>query len=394
MTAGGHLPVGGPAAAIELATESLEGARLHELLAEARAFGRLAPVSLAGRPAYLLTRHSDIKTFLAAHEEYPGGPMYAFQIEPVVGRTFISMDGTEHDVYRQLAMPAFRSRAVSRFVDSELVPLAHEIVDGFAARGEADLVAEFTGVLPFLAISRKLGVTATDAQRELARTMLSYPWSPDEAVAAGMEVTRFIEPVLDERRRHPGDDVLSHLLSAEFKGTRLTEAEVVSHIRLLYAVGATTTSDAMSSLFWTLLTQPGLLERARREPAVRGCIVEELLRWEPPVAILPRMAARGGVVGGVTVPDGTLILAALSAANRAPEVFADADCFDPDRDTSEALTFGYGSKHCPGAHLGYQQLRAGLDVILERLPRLRLVEASKPSGAILRAVPRLRVAWG
>jgi cytochrome P450 len=57
-------------------------------------------------------------------------------------------------VYRQLAMPAFRSRAVSRFVDSELVPLAHEIVDGFAARGEADLVAEFTGVLPFLAISR------------------------------------------------------------------------------------------------------------------------------------------------------------------------------------------------------------------------------------------------
>jgi cytochrome P450 len=88
--------------------------------------------------------------------------------------------------------------------------------------------------------------------------------------------------------------VLSHLLSAEFKGTRLTEAEVVSHIRLLYAVGATTTSDAMSSLFWTL---PYAARTPRARAARARCarrIVEELLRWEPPVAILPRMAARGG----------------------------------------------------------------------------------------------------
>jgi cytochrome P450 len=86
-------------------------------------------------------------------------------------------------------------------------------------------------------------------------------------------------------------------------------------------------------------------------------------------------------------------LAALAAANRDPDAFRDPDHFDPDRDVSEALTFGFGSKHCPGAHLGTRQLLAALEVILERLPGLRLVEASKPSGAILRTVERLEVAW-
>jgi cytochrome P450 len=236
-------------------------------------------------------------------------------------------------------------------------------------------------------------MAAGDKQRELARAMLSYPVSPADAVAAAAEVTRFIEPVVEERRRHPGDDVLSHLLSTEFKGVRLTNEEVFSHVRLLYAVGATTTSDAMSNLFWTLLTVPGLIERARSDPPARLRIVQELFRWEPPVAVLPRMAARGGIVAGVEVPEGTLILAALSAANRDAEVFSDPHRFDVDRDTSDTLTFGFGSKHCPGSHLGTRQLLAALEVVLERLPGLRLVEGTEPAGAILRTVERLEVAW-
>ena len=92
------------------------------------------------------------------HKRFPGGATYQFEIKPVVGNTFINMDGEEHNRYRQLAMPAFRSRAVNRFVETDLTPLAHEIVSRFVNRGEGDLVTDFADVMPFWAISRKLGL--------------------------------------------------------------------------------------------------------------------------------------------------------------------------------------------------------------------------------------------
>jgi cytochrome P450 len=380
---------------VDFATEPLPGRALHALLARARESARLVPMRLAGLPALLVTRFADVRDFLADDEGHPGGAIYRFHTEPVVGPTFISMDGAEHRAVRQLTMPAFRSRAVAHFIDAELVPLAHEIVDRFAARGEADLVAELSGVLPYYAISRKLGLPAgsESRQRAWARAMLTHPVTPGAALAAAEAVTRFLEPIVEARRKEPGDDVLSHLLTAEHDGRRLTDAEVYAHVRLFYSVGASTTADGMSSLFWTVLTQPEMLERARADAALRPRIVRELLRCEPPVSTLPRLVSRGGVVAGRELPAGTFVLAGLAAANRDPAVFGDPDRFDPDRPESELMTFGHGEKFCPGSHLGRQQLLAALTVVLERLPGLRLVDAAPPTGAILRSVPQLRVAW-
>ncbi|RIL05806.1 MAG: hypothetical protein DCC71_08985 [Proteobacteria bacterium] len=349
---------------VDFASAQLPGRALHDLLARAREAGGLANAKLAGLPARLLTRFDDVRAFLADEERFPGGPI-------------------------------FRSRAVARFVERDLVPLAHEIVDRFAARGEADLVAELTSVLPFHAISRKLGLPQGSEAQQLgwARDTLSYPVTPERALAARAAVTRFLEPIVAERRANPGDDVLSHLLGAEHDGVRMSDEEVFAHVRLLYAVGASTTSDGMSSLFWALLTVPGLLERAQADPAVRPRIVREILRCEPPVSVLPRMAVHGGDVAGETLAPGAFVLVALAAANRDPAAFSDPDRFDPDRPELESMSFGHGEKFCPGSHLGRQQLAAALDVVLERLPGLRLLEAAEPAGAILRRVPRLRVAW-
>jgi cytochrome P450 len=381
---------------IDFMTAALPGHELHAVLAELRREAPVADITLWGQPAHLVLRFADLRDFFADHEQFPGGDVYQMHTQPVVGDTFISMNGPEHDRYRQLAMPAFRSRATTRFVDSELVPLAHEIVDGFVERGQADLFEVFVGVLPFWSISRKLGLPpgTEDNQRRWALAMLSYPSDPDGALAAADAVTEFLMPVLEERRRHPRDDVLSHLLHAEHNGLRFSDHEVVSHVRLLYAVGATTTSDAMSNLFWTLLTHPELLDRASREPEVRPRIVQELLRWEPPVALLPRIAPRGGVIGGVAIPEGGILLAGIASANRDESVFTDPDRFDPDREQGELMTFGFGNKFCPGTHLARQQLLAALDVVLERLPNLRLVAADPPAGAILRRTEHLEVAWG
>ncbi|MDT7539404.1 MAG: hypothetical protein QOI82_2989, partial [Actinomycetota bacterium] len=285
---------------------------------------------------------------------------------------------------------AFRSRVVSRFVDEQLVPLAHEIVDRFAARGEGDLVADLTDVLPFAAISRKVGlpVGTEERQRIAARQLLSYPATPEVALRAAGEVTEVLRTTLEERRRESRDDVLSHLLA-----TGMEDEAVLSHVRLLYAVGATTTADAMSNLFAVLLARPQLVERARTEPELRRRIVGELLRFEPPVPLLPRLATRPGTIGGVDVPAGTLLVAGLAAANRDPDVYAEPDVFDPDREEGELLTFGFGPKFCPGWNLARSQLLAALDVVLDRLPGLRLVDDAQPEGAVLRSTPRLAVRW-
>jgi cytochrome P450 len=384
---------------IDIASDPLPGPQLHDTLRALRAeHGNVAPATFYGMPTFVILSWDALREFFASNEEFPGGEVYKYQLEKTVGRTFISMDGPDHDVYRRLVTPAFRSRAAIRFVDEELTPLAHQLLNGLVEKGEADLVAEFTNRLPFWAISQKLGLPEgfEDRQREWALAILSEPSNPEGARRAADELSEVIAPVVAARRKDPGTDVISQLVSGEFQGVQLTDDEVHSHVRLLFAVGATTTSDALSNLLWALLHRPELVGRIRVTPELRPALVRELLRWEPPVPLLPRMALREGTIGGVTIPAGSMILAGIASANRDPDRFAEPDEFDIDRPDSDILTFGFGVKFCPGTHMAKQQLLAALDVLLDRLPGLRLAgddTGAVPSGCNLRSVSSLRCEW-
>ncbi len=380
---------------VDLVTDPLPGRALHALLASARTAGEPVDAQMLGFPARVVARFADLKEFFADGAQFPGGASYQFMVEPAVGPTFISMDGAEHDRYRRLATPAFRSQRVATWVDTELVPLAHEIVDRFARRGRADLVAEYARVLPLWSISRKLGLPMGSEERQRAWTaaLLAHPVDPAAAARAKGEVAEFLAPILDDRRADPGDDVLSHLLRHESDGVRMSDEEIVNHVRLLYVVGAATTSDGLGSLLFHVLTRPELAARARRDPDFCERLVLESLRYEPPVSVLPRLASSGGTIAGAPVPAGTLVLCAIAGGNRDPDVFPDPDRFDPDRELHETLSFGFGSKFCPGAHLARRQMTAALAVLLERLPDLRVVDASEPAGAILRSSPHVHAEW-
>jgi len=384
-------------ATLDFGIDPLPGPALHAELAMIRGRGGLVPTRFFGMDALMVSRYDDVREAFRDDIGLPGGETYRMHTEPVVGRTFISMDGTEHDRHRQLATPAFRSRAVARFDEEALLPLANELLDGFAGRGEADLVDELTTVLPFYAITRKLGVPrATDEQmRSWADRMLTYPSDPEGAVAAARAFSEVLDPILTARRTDPDDDLVSALLAAEVDGEALDDDEVCSTIRLLFSVGATTTSHALGNMLSALLHRPDLLDRVRREPERRAGVVHEILRWEPPVATLPRLAPVDAVVGGDAVPAGTMMLFAIAAANRDPELWDDADEFDPLREPRDIVTFGFGQKFCPGAHLARRELLTVLDVVLERLPGLRLTDdaGSDPIGGVLRHPTALRVAW-
>ena len=221
------------------------------------------------------------------------------------------------------------------------------------------------------------------------------PRDPAGANRAAAEFSRLLGPALVERRTGPRDDLLSALAHAEVDGERLGDADVLSHVRLLFAVGATTTSHAMGNMLSLLLRRPALLERARVEPPLRAAIVHEALRFEPPVANLPRLATGPLCIGGEEVPPGAMLLLGLAAANRDPRVFADPDRFDPDRPPQDVLTFGFGVKFCPGSHLARRELLTALEAVLERLPGLRLVdeEGADPAGGTLRHPSALHAAW-
>ncbi|MCJ7437456.1 MAG: cytochrome P450 [Acidimicrobiia bacterium] len=385
------------AVTVDFGLDLLPSEELHAVLADLREAHRVAPVRFFGTEAVLVTRFDDVKEAFRDDEHLPGGATYQMHTEPVIGRTFISMDGTEHDRHRQLATPAFRSRAVAQFDEEALVPLAHEIVDRFVARGEADLVAEFTTVLPFYAITRKLGVPrgTDDEMRTWADRMLTYPSDPEGAVGAARAFSDVLEPLLDARRAAPEEDLLSALLAAEVDGEALDREEVCSTVRLMFSVGATTTSHALGNMLSALLDRPELLERARADEPLRAGIVHELLRWDGPLATLPRLAPLGAQFGDETFPPGTLLLFGIASANRDPSVWDDPARFDPTRDPQEIVTFGFGQKFCPGSHLARRQLLTALGVLLDRLPGLRLADphGATPVGGVLRHPTALHVVW-
>lgn len=389
----GNMP---PLADADIGTDALAGEELHRLLAEARARAALVPVRFFGTTALLVTRFDDVREAFRDDAALPGGPTYQMTVEPIVGRTFISMDGREHHLHRKLAMPAFQSSAIARFNEHDLVALVLELLDGFAGRGSGDLVAELTGVLPYYAITRKLGIPrARDEDMRRWADQLLNPRDPAGAAAASAEFTHLLAPILAERRAAPRDDLLSALAHAEIDGERLRDDEVLSHVRLLFAVGATTTSHALGNLLSVLLRRPKLAARACREPALRAAIVHELLRFEPPVANLPRLAPQALRIAGEDVPAGTLLLLGLASANRDPRVFPEPDDFDPERPAQDVLTFGFGVKFCPGSHLARRELLTALDAVLERLPGLHLVDeaGAAPEGGTLRHPRALHAAW-
>jgi cytochrome P450 len=376
--------------AIDLASEPLPGAELHRHLDALREQGPVVEVRFARRPAWLILGHAELTAAFKDEVAFPAGEQYRRTIEPIQGRTFESMDGPEHHLVRRLATPAFRSRSIERWVETGLRPLANALVDGFAGESQVDLVERFTRRFPFLVITRMLGIPR---EREddfvgWALGILSFDRS------AAKEFSDYALPVVAARRAEPQQDVISELAHSELEGRRLSDEEILSHVRLLFSAGATTIHDGLGSLLYALLVHPEVLEAVRSAPPLLADALEELLRWETPVANLPRVTLTGATLGGVEIPPEGALLFSITGANRDPAVFEDPHRFLVGRDTMRKLSFGLGSHSCPGLHLARKEIRSAAEVLLERFPDLRLLDegSARPRGTTIRGPAHLRVA--
>ncbi|MCP4908806.1 MAG: cytochrome P450 [bacterium] len=385
---------------VDLGLDDLPGDELHEVLRAYRSEGPVQPTLFQGFPAFVISGYDALLEAFLDAKRFPPHLMYRSSLEPAIGESFISMPERErHLLYRKLATPAFRSRAVASYEKEGLAALAHEVLDGLSGRDEVDLMADFAARFPYLVITRLLGLPRSQEEEfhGWALALLRFREEPERALQAEKEFTAYLTPAIEARRAEPRNDVISELIQQEVDGRRLTDAEIRSHISLLFPTGGESNHAGLGNLLYALLTHEGAWQTLREDPSHVEDAVDEILRWETSIAGVPRISCDQPVeFHGARIPANSWVLFSITGANRDPAVFENPDRFDPNRERKEGLTFGRGVKSCPGMHLARRNMQVGLEVLLKRLPELQLLDAdaARPHGAVLRCPNALHVRIG
>jgi cytochrome P450 len=194
----------------------------------------------------------------------------------------------------------------------------------------------------------------------------------ERAVAASTALRDYFAPILAARRQEPCDDLISTLGQAEIDGERLSDEEIFSFLRLLLPAGVETTYRSTGNLLFGLLSNPEQLEAVRSDRSLIPQAIEEAVRWEAPLLTITRVATRDTELAGVPIPAGSAVMPMLGAANRDESRYPDPDCFDIFRLQQPHISFGHGVHLCLGMHLARLEMRVGLNLLLDRLPYLRL----------------------
>jgi cytochrome P450 len=314
------------------------------------------------------------------------------------GKSVSTMDAPDHPRYRKIFQKAFLPNVVSKWGETLVDPVVDALMDQFSGRGKADLVQEFTHHYPFQIIYKQLNLPPEDVKTfhklAIAQTVVMFD------VAHGTEASHklgvYFRNLLDERRRNPGDDLVSMLALAEVDGERLPEEILISFLRQLVNAGGDTTYRATSVLLTGLLTQPDQLDAIRRDRSLIAQAIEEALRWDGPVLIATRTPTIDTELCGVRIPAGACLSVASGSANRDPSRFENPDRFDIFRKKHRNFGFAFGPHVCIGQHLARVEMTRALNAILDRLPNIRLDPNMPPpaiQGTMMRVPKHIHVCF-
>jgi cytochrome P450 len=311
---------------------------------------------------------------------------------PGLPPNFVGLDPPDHDRVRRLLTrhfgPPHDPDRIARMIP-DLVEIVSGLIDNFAGRNKADLVDDFAYPFPVTVICRLLGVPREDEPRfhvwadaiveAIDPTTGDFTTRRRRREHARAELGRYLGELADGRRDHPGDDMLSGLVADHGPEGRLSREELMSNAALLLLAGHETTVNLIANGMLTLLRHPNILQRLRRQPDLAIRVVEELLRYEPPVQFLNNRAALDDIdIAGTTIPRGAPITLVLAAGSRDPDHVANPDQFDPDREYLQHFGFGGGIHYCFGAPLARPETQIALTELVRRLENPRLVSDPPP----------------
>lgn len=293
--------------------------------------------------------------------------------------SMLALDPPDHTQLRGLVNRAFLSRRVEQ-LRPRIEDLANELIDGFAGDGGVELIQHYAAPLPAIVIAEMIGLPREMAPQLLDwsnRMVRMYMFGVDAEVEADADAAadafiEYLTGVLAERRKRPTDDLLTHLIDAEVEGERLSEPEIIATTILLLNAGHEATVHTTGNAVKTILEsgrEPGELFAT---PESTAALVEECLRYDPPLHMFARYALEDVSFGGVEFAAGDKVGLLLGSANHDPRRFERPDEFLPGRDDAGNVSFGAGIHFCIGAPLARIELQTSLALLFERLPGLQL----------------------
>jgi cytochrome P450 len=323
-----------------------------------------------------------------------------FSTQRVVGRSMLTLDGSEHQRHRAPFGHAFRLSAVHERLGGHIGEEAERLLAAMAPAGRAELRAAFAGPLAVAVMARVLGLG--DADRGEVLWWYRAIVAAVTAVTTGEEVPGAGRRAFEELRASVErvlDDPIPDSLLAGARGHTggLDRGEVVSNAAVLLFGGVDTTEGAIANAVLHLLSHPDQLELVRADPSLLPSAIEESLRLEPAAAIIDRYTTRQVELAGVRIGERELVSVSIAAANRDPDTFPDPDRFVVERaNASRHLAFAGGPHVCIGMHLARLEAKVAIGALLERLPRLRLDPdrlPPTPAGLVFRKPKALDVIW-
>jgi cytochrome P450 len=277
--------------------------------------------------------------------------------------------------------------------------VVNDLVDSFIEQGRTDLVRSVTFNFPVQVIARILGLPRDDYPRfqrwALELTSVAANW--ERGVAASAALRDYFADVMEERRAKPGDDLISDLVRAEVDGEHLSDEDIYSFLRLLLPAGVETTYRASGSLLFALLNDRSQFDALYADRSLFQQAFEEVVRWEPPVTVILRRAARNTVLAGVAIDKGADVALMIGAANRDERKYVEPDRYDMFRSQRQHVGFGFGVHVCLGMHLARMESRIAINTLFDRLGPFTLdTEAEAPwiEGMAFRSPLSLPVVFG
>jgi cytochrome P450 len=324
-------------------------------------------------------------------------------------KTILNLDPPDHTRLRRLVCQAFTPTSIERLRPS-IQSMVDVVLDRAADRGSMELIDELAFPVPFRVISELLDmpIDRADELRDWSQAITAAiePMAThddlDTAEAALAQLIPYLVTIIEERRSSPGDDLLSALLAVEEAGERLSPAELISFVVLLYVAGHETTVNLIGNGVLALLRHRDQLALWRDDPTIDERAVDELLRYDGPVQHTVRVAMAPVSYAGagddfVDVLPGETVLTVLGAANHDPAVFDDPHALQLVRpNANRHLAFGAGIHYCLGASLARLETRVSLEEFGRRFPRYEVREAGavRVHSVNVRGFSKLPVALG
>jgi cytochrome P450 len=284
-----------------------------------------------------------------------------------------------HDEVRRVMSKGFTARAIDR-LEEMITKQCNELLDPVMAAGRFDVVEDYALPLALGVIAQILGVPESYRDqfrvigKRIARLLDPFmlPDEYEEARQASADIVEYFGQLYDERRRCPGEDLLSVLTAAADTDVRVTPEEQLANAQFILVAGYETTVGMIGSGINMLLDRPDVWHEMHDDAKLVANVVEETLRIESPVQMTNRHNVEPLDLLGFEVPADSRVLAIMAAANRDPDVFPDPASFDARRENANRhLAFVVGSHHCLGSSLARLEGQIAYRTMLERMPEIR-----------------------